>query len=140
MPDDTTESVATLPTHSLRLNPSIICMPQLQPCCSGTQIYDPEVSDEGSDQPKDTIEPHDLVYYGTSDSSKSNKVYVHEELNMLAILFSYCMNFFIFTDLYPAVLLAAWSKSVNTHVDHHASQVGCMISNHSLELAWVFTE
>ena len=53
MPDDTTESVATLPTHSLRLNPSIICMPQLQPCCSGTQIYDPEVSDEGSDQPKD---------------------------------------------------------------------------------------
>ena len=105
MPDNTTESVATLPTHSLRLNPSIICMPQLQPCCSGTQIYDPEVSDEGSDQPKDTIEPHDLVYYDTWDSSKRNKVYAHEELNMLAILFSYCMNFFIFTDLYPAVLL-----------------------------------
>ena len=40
-------------------------MPQLQPCCSGTQINDPEVSDEGSDQPWDTglIEPHDLVYY-----------------------------------------------------------------------------
>ena len=56
MPDDTTESVATLPTHSfthsLRLHPSIICMPQLQPCCSGTQIY-AEVSVEGSDQPWD---------------------------------------------------------------------------------------
>ena len=36
MPDDATESVAT---HSSRLQPSIICMPQLPPWCSATQQY-----------------------------------------------------------------------------------------------------
>ena len=31
-------------------------------CCYGTQIYDPEVRDEGSGQLVTTIEPHDLMY------------------------------------------------------------------------------
>ena len=45
MPDDTTEVVAT---YNSRLQPSINCMPQFQPlCCSGTKIYDPEVTYEG---------------------------------------------------------------------------------------------
>ena len=46
MPDDATESVAT---HSSRLQPSIICMPQLQPLCSAALV--PNVlprRDEGS--------------------------------------------------------------------------------------------
>ena len=47
MPDDATESVAT---HSSRLQPSIICM--LMFGCSDTQIYDPEVRNEGSGQLK----------------------------------------------------------------------------------------
>jgi len=31
--------------------------------CSGTQIYNPEVRDEGSGQLETTIEPHDRAYY-----------------------------------------------------------------------------
>ena len=53
MLDDVTEIVAT---HSSRLQPSLICMPQLQPWCSAAthiQIYDHEDRDDGSDQPWD---------------------------------------------------------------------------------------
>ena len=55
MPDDTTESVAA---HSSRLQPTINnCLhapvTALMFGCYGTQIYDPEIRDEGSGQPWD---------------------------------------------------------------------------------------
>ena len=59
MPDDATESLAT---HSSRLQPSIICMPQLQPWFSAALVtlksgMKAQVSLET------TIEAHDLAYY-----------------------------------------------------------------------------
>ena len=107
MPDDTTESVATLPTHSLRLqslHPSIICMPQLQPCCSGTQINDPEVSDKGSYQPWD----NDWASWPSvlpRTRASAIKYMSMENWICSQYFFRIVWIFIIFTDLYPAVLL-----------------------------------
>ena len=63
MPDDATESAAT---HSSRLQPSIICMPQLQPWSSAALVPKFTTLKSGMKAQvslETTIEPHDLVYY-----------------------------------------------------------------------------
>ena len=63
MPDDTNESVAT---HSSRLQPSIICMPQLQPRCLAALVPKFMTLKSGMKVQvslKTTIEPQNLVYY-----------------------------------------------------------------------------
>ena len=103
MPDDTTENVDTLPTHSLRLHPSIICMPYLQPSCSGTQIY-AEVSDEGSDQPWD----NDWASWSSVlpwTRASAIKYMSMKNRKCSQYFFRIVWIFFIFADLYPAVLL-----------------------------------
>ena len=63
MPDDATERLAT---HSSRLQPSIICMPQLQPWCSAALVPKFTTLKSGmnaQDSLESTIEPRDLVYY-----------------------------------------------------------------------------
>ena len=63
LPDDATESVAT---HSSRLQPSIICMPQLQLWCSAALVPKFTTLKSGTKAQvslETTIEPHDLAYY-----------------------------------------------------------------------------
>ena len=71
MPDDATESVAT---HSSRLQPSIICTPQLLPWCSAALV--PKFTKSGMKaqvshsalRQRSSLMNHDLVYT-TSDSN-----------------------------------------------------------------------
>ena len=63
IPNTATESVAT---HSLRLQPSIICKSQLQPWCSAALVPKFTTLKSGIKAQvtlETTIEPHDLVYY-----------------------------------------------------------------------------
>ena len=63
MPDDATESVAT---HSSRLQPSIICMPQLQPWCLAALVLKFTTQKswmKAQVSLETTVEPRDLVYY-----------------------------------------------------------------------------
>ena len=60
-PEDALESVAT---HSLRLQPSIICIPQLQPSAALVPKFMTMRSEMKAEISfETTIEPHDLVYH-----------------------------------------------------------------------------
>ena len=108
MPDDTTEILATNSLiEAATVNYLHAAVTSLMFNCSGTQIYDPEVRDEGSGQQS----PHDQVYYSSNSNQRvtsERHLYIHNRDILLSTFnFSsirlrwtrYMSKFFIFFHL-----------------------------------------